>query len=210
MAGMKLTGEYEFTDDGVRIVGTVHDSKIADLRQALRTKPHVDMYLGDHLGVFGDAYKVIHPNAINAWKHAGIISPDAIKEALSLKCVIPAGSNATEDLQNAGIYLARGWTQLMSTRLVAYYADAGGWNRRCTRRVNMFNVGWVYSHTQSDGSFDVTLKGLCNRHILTMLIQRATAFSKFLDGPMVKVLDHPTAIQSVNQRTVDYGYYGEP
>jgi len=206
---MKLTGEYEFVDDGVRIQGKIHNTKIADLREALRTKPHVEMYMGDHIGVFGPAYKVIHPNAINAWKQAGIITADDVKEALKLKIVITPWTNAVEDLQNAGVYIARGWCQLMTTRRVGYYVNASSWNRRATRQVNMFNVGWVYSETQSDGSFDVTLKGLCNRHIITMLIARATTFSHFLDGPMLKVLDHPTAIQSVNQRTVDYGFYGE-
>ena len=209
MEGMKLTGEYEFVDDGVRIVGKIHDTKIADLRQALRTKPHVDMYLGEHIGEYGLSYKVIHPNAINAWKQAGVFSPADIQSALRLKSVVTGSTNATEDMQNAGVYLARGWGQLMCTRRVRFFTNAGSWNRAGTHAVNMFNVGWVYSNTQSDGSFDVTLKGLCNRHIMTMLLQRATIFSHFLDGPMVKLLDHPTAIQSVNQRTVDYGYYGE-
>lgn len=209
MAGMKLTGEYEFTEDGVRIVGKIHDTKIAMLREALRTKPYISMYAGDHIGNLGEIYKVIHPNAINAWKQAGILKAEDIKEALKLKVHITPGTNAIEDLENGGIRLSHRWAALMSTKRVGYYVNEGTWHRRATHQVNMFNVGWVYAYPQSDGSFDVTLKGLVNRHILTMMLQRATSFSRFLDGPMLKVLDHPTAIQSVTQRTVDYGYYGE-
>jgi hypothetical protein len=48
-------------------------------------------------------------------------------------------------------------------------------------QVKMANVGWVFDAVQPDGSFNVQLYGLVNRHILSVVLGKATIYAKILD-----------------------------
>ena len=181
---MKLTGEYEFTENGVIIEGQVHDTKIAEVRQQMRGVQQIEMYCGELRRAVGDMYKVPSPNLFQRWKNSGLLKAKAISDAINVHGGIRENTYVWNDLALGGIQYVRGAGMSLISPTRIEYSD--GYHYYVKTKL-AFNVGWIYALTKTDGTFRVELKGLVNRHILTMLLGRATSFAKFIDGPIAKI-----------------------
>ncbi len=192
---MKLTGEYEFTNDGVRIIGQVHNTKIPLVREAINERMMIEMYQGDAPGMNGDQYWVPNPLIYDSLKVNGAIKGEELAKVLNLpKDYNVKASSCSVDLMMAGVLYSRAGTAIMKQVPLSYNVLGSAYQRKRVKRP-VFNVPWIY-RVADDGTFDVTLKGMVNRHILTMLLGRATTFAKFLDGPVAEAVKDSKALES--------------
>ncbi len=143
------------------------------------------MYCGQDKKNYGLLYKVPSVALYQTWKNKGVLKPEDLKKTLGLSDQFNhVGSPVINTLKAAGILYERGTgTNIMLPQRVDMYNDR---YRMSSKRKMGFNVPWIYALTKNDGTFKVHLKGLANRHILTMLLGRATVFAKFLDGPVAE------------------------
>ena len=71
-----------------------------------------------------------------------------------------------------------------SRKVTQYFKRGNGISRLLT------NSAWVWTASPS-GEFDITLKGMVNRHIMTMILSNATNLAKYIDEVLVRTTEKP-------------------
>jgi hypothetical protein len=194
---MKLTGEYQTTENGVVIEGRIHDTHIAEVRDAaLKNCPgfvilnsSVDPALAINARQHG--LRALGSQWFHAYHSMGKLDGEKVIKALDVPTRYRRCASMQPLIQLASIGVD-GMSGIM-------YQKNLRWRdldyRAHNARPKILNCSWVFSATQDDGSFKVQLYGLVNRHIMTMLISAATKYAKLLDLPEV--------IKLVQQRMED-------
>lgn len=184
---MKLTGEYSITGNGVVIEGRILNTHIAELRQRFTEDANVraswvgKVYAGDVNMLTGLDNKTFD-SLSSRWFHQaninGVINFKKIVEDLGFK---PSPMNACNEFIRMGLGVETGISNLFYEHRLRWRQD--GHMRSSNSKVA--NCGWVFDRTQADGSFKVELYGLVNRHILSVILGKATTYAKLLDHEAV-------------------------
>ena len=187
---MKLVGEYELTNDGVRIVGKINDSHIHDVRQLLRPFKTVRIYRGQvesNVQVYHVPHQSYRPYILRHVK--GIITPELDAEYVALPKQIgadmePYYSDAQTFAHNMGIMYGEGdgRNPMDNRRIFQYKAKKRSGLRLLT------NSAWVWGADER-GNFDIEILGLVNRHMMTVMLSNATKLAKYINNVLVKALD---------------------
>jgi hypothetical protein len=184
---MKLTGEYQVTDNGVIIEGRILDTHIAELRQRFSEDRNVyaawvgQSYFGD-VSFMQQAQRATFDTLGSRWfetqHNKGTINFRKITEDLGFKST-PMGVG--NEFMRMGLGVDAGNGFLFYERKLRWRQD--GRVKNAISKV--VNCGWVFGNTQADGSFKVELYGLVNRHILSVILGKATTYAKILDHEIV-------------------------
>lgn len=184
---MKLTGEYSITDNGVVIEGRILDTHIAELRERFAEDRSVyqswvaKVFAGDLnlvTGIEGKTFDSLGSRWFNKAHNNGFINFKKITEDLGFK---PSSMEVPNEFMRMGLGVEPGTSTLFYERKLRWRQDGGV--RNCTCKI--VNCGWVFDKTQADGSFKVELFGLVNRHILSVILGKATTYAKLLDHKAV-------------------------
>lgn len=186
---MKLTGEYQIHDDGVTIEGRIHGSHIAELREKFMADAQrrdvwlSRLYLGDvsmiPLEHRNKTVFSLGSNWFSFMNSKGKIVFEDVMRDLGFQ-------RSRMDVPNEFIRMGLGVDH--SSGLGLLYERRLRWRengktRTCSAKV--VHCGWVFNNTQADGSFKVDLYGLVNRHILSVVLGKATTYAKLLDHESV-------------------------
>lgn len=184
---MKLTGEYSITGNGVVIEGRILNTHIAELRQRFTEDANVraswvgKVYAGD-LNLMGTAPKQMFDTLDSRWftqaHHAGYLNFKDIVKDLGFK---PSVMDVPNEFTRMGIGAETGNGFLFYEQKLRWRENG----RVKTQSCKVVNCGWVFDVTQADGSFKVELFGLVNRHILSVILGKATTYAKLLDHEKV-------------------------
>lgn len=187
---MKLVGEYELTDNGVKIVGKINDSHIHEVRQLLKPFKTIRLYRGD-VENSNQVYHVPHQSyRPYIMRHVpGIITPEKDAQYVALPKKIghdldPYYLDAQTFAHNMGIMYGDGeGRNIMDNRHVFQYSTK---KRTGTRLLT--NSAWVWGADER-GNFEIEIFGLVNRHMMTVLLSNATQLAKYIDNVLVRTLD---------------------
>lgn len=191
--GVKLTGEYQVVDDGVVVEGKIDGSHIYDLAQLFKVFGTISLYAGQSKDGIAEQYKVPHPGFRSYIMSNGLFSYEDEKDILK-------GINPDTLPYNARPYFREGSVVLNWLGVQYNHGDGrniidqrevialNGRSRRVKRLLT--NSAWVWG-VKADGTFGVKLRGLANRHMMTMVVGNALKMANHLEAMAVKCLDKP-------------------
>ena len=194
---MKLVGEYELTDDGVKIEGKILNSHIAEIRTLFKPFLETKMYCGEKPNYTPDdipmSYCVPHPQYRAYVRRVlpGVITPEKDKRFIKMgqsildrqECYY---SDAQTFTHNLGVQYGSGeGRSIMDTKTVFNFSSM-----KRNKSKLLTNSAWVWN-AKSDGDFKIELLGLINKHMMTVVLANATKLARYIDEVLVGVLDHP-------------------
>jgi hypothetical protein len=202
---MKLTGEYELTDQGVVIEGQIKDSHIHEVRALFKPFKTIRIYRGE-VEQTGQVYHVPHPQyrPYIIRNVPGICTPEREREFVALPTRMVVQDNVyyhdcvTFSLNMGVMYSdCDGRTVMSNGRVFSYL----GQRRQRARLVT--NSAWVWGADES-GNFKIEMLGMVNRHIMTVVLANATKLAKYIDTVLVRALDKPEEFtqEKIVERTV--------
>ena len=194
---MKLVGEYELTDDGVKIEGKILNSHIAEIRTLFKSFQETKMYCGEKPNYTPSdipaSYCVPHPQYRAYVRRVlpGVITPEKDKRFIKMGESVPDHqecyySDAQSFTHNLGVQYGSGeGRSIMDTKTVFNFSSM-----KRNRSKLLTNSAWVWN-AKSDGDFKIELYGLINKHMMTVVLANATKLARYIDEVLVGVLDHP-------------------
>jgi len=194
---MKLVGEYELTDDGVKIEGKILNSHIAEIRTLFKPFSETKMYCGEKLSYTPSdipmSYRVPHPQYRAYIRRVlpGVITPEKDKRFIKMGESVPEHqeiyySDAQSFTNNLGVQYGSGeGRSIMDTKTVFNFSSM-----KRNKSKLLTNSAWVWN-AKSDGEFKIELFGLINKHMMTVVLSNATKLARYIDEVLVGVLDHP-------------------
>lgn len=180
---MKLTGEYQLTDHGVVIEGRIHNTHIAELREKFLAAPEArsfvgEVYPGDPelIRMAGlEPSSVVRKTLTSRWFYrVGSFSKDKLVKDLGFK---PSSLDWSNEFLRMGLQIDNGVSHLFANRRMRWRQNG----RMKITTSKTVNCGWIFDVVQADGSFKVELYGLVNRHIMSVILGKATMYAKLLD-----------------------------
>lgn len=194
---MKLVGEYELTDDGVKIEGKILNSHIAEIRTLFAPFNDTKMYCGERPNYTPNdvpmSYRVPHPQYRAYVRRVlpGVITPEKDKRFIKMGESILSHqecyySDAQSFTNNLGVQYGSGeGRSIMDTKTVFNFSSM-----KRNKSKLLTNSAWVWN-AKSDGDFKIELFGLINKHMMTVVLANATKLARYIDEVLVGVLDHP-------------------
>lgn len=194
---MKLVGEYELTDDGVKIEGRILNSHIAEIRTLFAPFSETRMYCGEKPTYDPNdvpmSYNVPHPQYRAYVRRVlpSVITPEKDKRFIKMGDSVPTHqemyySDAQSFTNNLGVQYGSGeGRSIMDTKTVFNFSSM-----KRNKSKLLTNSAWVWN-AKSDGDFKIELYGLINKHMMTVVLANATKLARYIDEVLVGVLDYP-------------------
>lgn len=187
--GLKLTGEYQLVDDGVMIEGELRGSKIHELSKLFKPFSTITLYSGMNKDGLADKYQVPHPRFRTYLLHQQFLTREDEKEFVRLEG--PFSYNGRSYYRDGGAFYMSMGVQYShgdgrnivdKKKVMSFTGRTAKTHRLCT------NSAWIWN-VRSDGTFSIKLRGLANRHMMTMVIGNAAKMANHLQMIAEKVLD---------------------
>lgn len=186
--GLKLVGEYQVTDDGVVIEGQLKDSKIHEVASLLKPFGTITLFAGQGKDGISEKYNVPNPKFRPYILHNGLLKRDDEKEFVKIEGAFSYDGNAY--YRDGSIFYANLGVQYNHGAgcNIIDQANVASFTARNPKKRLITNSAWIWN-VANDGSFKVKLRGLANRHMMTMVIGNAAKMANHIQLLAEKLLD---------------------